>query len=592
MRRACGTLICALPLLLATPAHASNGLIEREALRAVLHPSSAAADGRGLRLPLPNPFAGCRAARTPRRCLARGPVPRAAGRRAPVALPASIARAGARQRLLVGARSHADVPRLRDRLRAFGARVETVDALGVLAVDAPSGAAVAAALRGDPGVAYVERDRSLQAAADPFDTPDPDHFGIPYSWAYDEVRAGPAIAAAGGGSRRTVAIVDTGLDAGHPDIDANVGRSYDATGRRSVTDLDGHGTFVAGLIAAEDDNGLGGKGVAGTTKVLPVRASIDGNFSLSDVIRGLAWSIRHGADVVNLSLAGNGLDRTSARALDFAFFANVLPVAASGNLAEQGNPLQFPAAFLSGRRGARGIGLSVSATKPGGAVGSFSNHNDFVTVAAPGASDDCHKGVSSTIPRRPGTYWDLASSCRPTVFAGAGGRWAYAQGTSFAAPIAAGIAALVWQVEPRLQSEQVADVIRRSARQTLPGPRWNEFTGTGIVDGEQAVALARGYDIRSPRARARAQRHGNRVRIRIRRSRDRTTSGRELAGHVRYALLASRDDGRSFGYAVRPRGGPFARSVALRGLRSNVFIATACDGNGNCGVKRLGRFRR
>jgi subtilisin family serine protease len=583
VRRACGTLFCALPLLLAATAHASNGLIEREALRSALRPSAAAAVREHLRLPLapagrcPDAIRGCAAAATS----------------SPGAVPDSIAHARGRPRVLVGARSYADLPRLRARLRDADAHVETVDALGVLAADAPSGAAVVASLRGDPGVAYVEPDRSLRAMADPFDAPDPDHGGIPFDWAYDEVRAGAAIAAAGGGSRRSIAIVDTGLDVGHPDLDANVGRAYDtATGSNEVLDADGHGTFVAGLIAAEDGNGLGGKGVAGTTTVLPVRASVDGSFALSDVVRGLAWSVRHGADIVNLSLAGNGLDRTSARALDFAFFANVLPVAAAGNQAEDGNPLQFPAAFLGGRRGARGIGLSVGATTPDGLNASFSNHNDFVTVAAPGASDDCRKGVISTIPRQPDTQWDLLFPCAPTVFAGAGGRWAYAQGTSFAAPIAAGIAALAWQVEPRLESEQVADVIRRSARQTLPGSRWNEFTGTGVVDGEQAVALARSYDVRAPRARARARRHGARVAIAVARSRDRTDHGRELAGHLRYSLLVSRDGGKSFGYAVRPRSRPFVRRLALRGLRANVFIASTCDRNGNCGVKRLGRFRR
>ncbi len=60
---------------------------------------------------------------------------------------------------------------------------------------------------------------------------------------------------------------------------------------------------------------------------------------------------------------------------------------------------------------------------------------------------------------------------------------------------------------------------------------------------------------------------------------------------MRYSLLVSRDGGRSYAYAVRPRTRPIARSVTLRGRRANVLVASVCDGNGNCDVERLGRFR-
>ena len=153
-----------------------------------------------------------------------------------------------------------------------------------------------------------------------------------------------------------------------------------------MTDIVGHGTFVSGLIAALDGNGRGGKGVAGTTKLVAVRASLDGSFTVSDLISGIEFSIRRGVDVINLSLAGQGFTQTQARAFESAFFNDVLPVAAAGNNAENGNPLEFPAAAIGGRQGGRGIGLSVAATKPDGTVASFSDHNDFVSVAAPGAS--------------------------------------------------------------------------------------------------------------------------------------------------------------------------------------------------------------
>jgi hypothetical protein len=80
--------------------------------------------------------------------------------------------------------------------------------------------------------------------------------------------------------------------------------------------------------------------------------------------------------------------------------------------------------------------------------------------------------------------------------------------------------------------------------------------------------------------------------VRVRSAKDRTEPGRELAGRVTYGLLVSRDGGNDFNAAVSRRSRPFRHTVRLRGRRANVIIATACDGNGNCGVRRLGRFRR
>jgi subtilisin family serine protease len=154
-----------------------------------------------------------------------------------------------------------------------------------------------------------------------------------------------------------------------------------------------------------------------------------------------------------------------------------------------------------------------------------------------------------------------------------------------------GIAALVWQVEPRLASEQVAQVLIRSARQTR-GRGWNQYTGAGIVDGKAATDLARAYDVTSPRAKGKALRHGRTVSVRVSKVKDRSERGRELAGHITYGLLVSRDGGKGYDVVVSGRHRAFRKAVKLKGRKLNVFVATACDGNGNCGVKRLGRFRR
>jgi Subtilase family len=561
------TFLCAAPLL-AGPAQASTGMLERAALREALRMRAHSARSAFVALPLPER-------------------PRASAASTSGEL-ARIARSDAPQRLLVGVRAHPDLDAVADKLRALGAEPEPFETIGVLAATVPSGAAAVAALRDDPRVAYIERDPILRAAADEFDTIDP-ATGIKYTWAYDAVRAGEAIAAVGGGSSRVVSVLDTGLDVGHPEFAGQIQRTIDtSSGTADVTDFVGHGTFVTGLIAALDGNGLGGKGVAGRTQIIAVRASTNGSFELSDLIRGIDFSIRRGADVINMSLAGQGFTQSHARALEAAFFNDVLPVAASGNNAENGNPLEFPAAAVGGRRGGRGIGLSVAATKPDGGAAAFSNHNDFVSLAAPGASQgSCEFGVFSTLPASTSPPWNQGGC--PLLFSGGGGgHYGYGEGTSFAAPIVSGLAALAWQAERGLASEQVADVLVRAAN----GSGWNQFTGSGVADGMRAVEMARTYDVLSPRAHARARRRGNRVKVTVKRSRDRTQPGDELAGRVTYGLLVSRDGGQSFDVVTSRRRRPFSRTVRIRGARRNVLVSTACDGNGNCGVKRLGRFKR
>jgi subtilisin family serine protease len=565
MRRAVlAILLCAAPLT-AAPAYASQDLLGLEAVRAA-----------GVRtLPLADD----------------GPI-------ASVASAGDLARIAAARgsvRVLVGVRRHGDLAGVARLLRRLGAQPRAYRSIGVLGATAPDGAALARALGHDGRVAYVERDAKLHVATDPLDTVDPST-GVKYTWYYDDVHAADALLAAGGGSRRSIAVMDTGLDVSHPEFAGRIARTYDTfSGGTDVTDTVGHGTFVTGLIAAIDGNGVGGKGVAGNTQVLAIRASKDGDFTTRDLLRGIEFAIKRHADVLNLSLAGGQSPDTPtlARALALAFINDVLPIAASGNTGTSGNQLQFPAAVLGGSRGAPGIGLSVGATKPDGQPADFSTHNKYVSIAGPGASDDCTRGVLSTLPAFTGTEWDIIppGTCPSQVVPQGGVRFAYGQGTSFAAPIVSGIAALTWQVEPRLASEQVAQVLIRSARQTV-GQGWNQFTGAGVVDGQAATALARAYDVTSPRAKGKAHRSGSHVTIVVKRVKDRSEPGREVAGHVTYGLLVSRDAGRKFSVAVSGRHSAFSKAIRLKGAKANVFVATACDANGNCGVKRLGRFKR
>ena len=184
-------------------------------------------------------------------------------------------------------------------------------------------------------------------------------------------------------------MVDTGVDVAQPELAGRIAGTYDVVSKRSsVADRVGHGTFVAGLIGALDGNGIGGKGVAGNTRIMVVRASRSESTTVGRIARAIEVAVRRGARIINMSLSGPSFSVSQLRALQLAFYNDVLPVAAAGNNGLNGNPLEFPAAALGGRRGERGIGLSVTATRPGGHPAGFSTHNAYVSLAAPGAGCD------------------------------------------------------------------------------------------------------------------------------------------------------------------------------------------------------------
>lgn len=495
------------------------------------------------------------------------------------------------ERVLVAARSHADVPGLVRDLRRYGTDLDVFERIGVIALRATSPAALVAAFAGDRRVAAIERNRVRTIAADPADAVDR-NTGVPYGWAFNAVRAGEALAALGGGTDKVIAVIDTGVDVNHPDLAGRIAATYNsAEDSDDATDQDGHGTFVTGLIAMVNDNGIGGRGVAGRTSIFAIRADDgEGGFSTESLLRAGEVAIDAGADILNLSLGGEDLTESEARQLEFAYYNDVLPVAAAGNEREEGNPIEYPAAALGGYRGRVGMGLSVGATRPNGQPASFSNSNDYVSLAAPGAGvRGCDDGVFSTVSTTPVAMFDASEECAPLFTSGfGGGRYGYSEGTSFATPVVSGVAALAWQAEPRLQSEQVGHVLMRSAKQTYGKARWNQRTGTGVVDAAAAIREAVVYDILAPRFRASARRvRGGRYRVRVYAGKDRAHRGDRKAGGVRYSLIERyRDNDR---YLVDSARRPITRTIKPR--RGRRYVAAACDANGNCAVKTL-RVRR
>jgi subtilisin family serine protease len=282
-----------------------------------------------------------------------------------------------------------------------------------------------------------------------------------YSVGADRVPPRVAVAAA----RITIAVVDTGADVSSPALAGKVRGTYDVrTGRHRVRDRNGHGTFVASLAGGVRRTGRGFAGFGGAARLLIVKVSDSTSFSDVDVAAGIVYAVRHHARIINLSVAGRAPSVVEKAALELAARRGVLVVAAAGNDALAGDPPEYPAAFLQpvGSNGIGGLGLSVGASDSRGARASFSEFGSFVSLVAPGES-----------------VYGARRSHR--------GSYGYASGTSFAAPEAAGVAALVWAADPKLTFRQVAAILKRTA--SGQGV-WSPELGFGVIDAAAAVQRA------------------------------------------------------------------------------------------------------
>jgi type VII secretion-associated serine protease mycosin len=258
------------------------------------------------------------------------------------------------------------------------------------------------------------------------------------------------------GTGAVVAVVDTGVQADHEDLTGTVLTGWDAIANRSgaTADPNGHGTHVAGIIAAAAGNGKGIAGAAPGVRILPVRVlPANGSGTVADVLEGIIWAADHGADVINLSLGGGGNDRTYAAAIRYALDKGALVVAAAGNEALEGNPPSYP--------GADPGAIAVAATTMSGTRASFSNYGSYVDLAAPGSA------IYSTIPSGYASW----------------------SGTSMATPYVSAAAALLAARHPGLSSGQVRDLLERSAHD-LGAPGRDDTFGAGLVDPAKALSLA------------------------------------------------------------------------------------------------------
>jgi len=309
----------------------------------------------------------------------------------------------------------------------------------------------------------------------------------------------------------------------HPDIAAKAPETWDVVHHRAnVVDKDGHGTFVSSLAAGSVDNNEGIAGFGGDAQLMMVKAVGAGDsFSDVDEAAAIVYAVDHGANIVNLSIGGEGTSPLEQRAVEYAASHNVLLVAAAGNEYEEGNPVEYPAAALQpiGSKGQGGIGLSVAASTISGQRARFSNTGSQISLAAPG--NHVFGAVAAGTPR---AWWPR--SALPGSLAGLYG---WSSGTSFASPEVAGAAALVWAANPSLAATEVAGILKATASQR---GKWAPGLGYGVIDVAAAVASASGQRI-TRRSRAASWLSVRRLHIRFLR---RTAGPRDL--RVRNVRLA------------------------------------------------------
>ena len=330
-------------------------------------------------------------------------------------------------------------------------RPESLTPIPALIVDAPEGVSLA----GIPGIRYVERAVSRRLALTPTDPFVSRQWYLTLSGFYSSWLTYPALESV------PVAVIDSGVDSRHPDLDGKVLAAKSFVGGSARVDALGHGTFVAGLIAARVDNGIGIAGLSPSAQLLVAKVVTSSrSIPVEAEAKAIRWAVENGARVINMSLGGvrdpldpdrDSFSQLEADAVAYAVKNGVVVVAAVGNGDQAPSSpwryASYPAALPHV--------LGVSAITASGAVPKFSNRDRIYNdLAAPGDQ------ILSTFPRPltsrfPACSEQGYSSCGPEEYR-------EAQGTSFAAPQVSAAAATLLSLRPELRSEQVTAILERT----------------------------------------------------------------------------------------------------------------------------------
>ncbi|PIC74235.1 S8 family serine peptidase [Sporosarcina sp. P17b] len=301
-------------------------------------------------------------------------------------------------------------------------------------------------LQEDPTIAYVELNAEREIAADIVDP------GLNAQWWISHVR--PEMIWSRVAEQRksiSVAVIDSGMDTRHIDLEKRVRTGgynfYDSS--TDVFDVTGHGTKVAGVIAAEYGNGIGVTGIVGPydVKILPLKVFGEGNKTkTSYIVAAINYAVSRGVDVINLSLGGDLKSDIENNAIQQAIEAGITVVAASGNKAEEGNPLFYPASYDNV--------ISVGSVDQLNQHVKSSNYNNSLTLVAPGTS------IYTTSPNHGFTM---------------------GEGTSFSSPIVAGAVAMYKSLQPNTTPQQMKNLLKDTAM-PLGGFTTPAYFGSGLLN--------------------------------------------------------------------------------------------------------------
>jgi len=388
-------------------------------------------------------------------------------------------------RVAVGLERGADAAKVAAAIeRKTGSRPELLRPIPALVVDLPARASLA----GIRGIRYVEPLRSRHLAFTPSDPLVSRQWYLTQSRFYEPWLTLPAL------ERVPVAVIDSGVDSTHPELAGRILDSRSFVGGSADVDTLGHGTFVAGLIAAGVGNGIGIAGLAPSSELLVAKVVTPSRaIPIEAEAKAIRWAVESGARVINMSLGGirdpldpnrDSFSRLEADAVAYAVSSGAVVVAAVGNgdLAPS-SPwpyASYPAALPHV--------LGVSAISETGGVPKFSNRDKvYNDLAAPGDR------ILSIFPRPltsrfPACSEQGYSSCGPEEYR-------EAQGTSFAAPQASAAAALLLGLRPLLRPEQVTAILQRTAVDVTPANGCaaclagrDEHSGRGRLDVAAAIA--------------------------------------------------------------------------------------------------------
>jgi subtilisin family serine protease len=496
-----------------------------------------------------------------------------------LALPAGAGAAPSRPRarlaaapgqLVVGVRSAAAARRLE---RLGGRRLP-----GLSAVRVPAGAAAAHTAAAVPGVSYVEPNYLYRAQALPSDPMLDEQWallganGVDAPAAWDQVTGGTA----------TVALIDSGVDTSHPELAGNLwtnpgeipGNGIDddhdgyvddvhgwsfVSDSGDVADDNGHGTAVAGIVAARGDNRVGVAGMTWRAQLMPLKVlDADGAGTADDVALAIRFALAHGARIINASVSGPGRSQVLEDAIRDARDAGATVVTAAGN---QGKDLDaspaYPAAYPEDNV------IAVGSEGENGNLSDFSNRGRLLDLVAPGE--------------------DVLTTARDDQYARA---W----GTSMAAPFASGALALLQAARPDLPEPALAAALIAGARPANASGGAPRLDAAGAL--RQVIPSSGWHSVAAPKSaepgRPRLSGPTGRRTVRVGRVLFRWRAPRGGSAVAAYQVLL---DGRPVArMAVRARAAATRLRVRV-GAGAHRWQVVALDAAGHSRASRTGRFR-